>query len=193
MQFEARSEERIAISSNAITRNRSLQHTTFDLYWENGIHENWRWTFPQSVSVSKGTSNHAETEFAEMRTTELDYRIPGIPLSVVQQQVTTRTETVKKLIQKFESHPNKMFILNNTGSINKFSEESQKLITDMNNTEIVEVCEASSKRQCLDCFFFCEIGIVYCSCGRCLKPSQSTKNADKKNYDVFSVPGFVIE
>ena len=32
VQIEARSEERIAILSNTITRNRSLQHTTCDLF-----------------------------------------------------------------------------------------------------------------------------------------------------------------
>ena len=32
VQFKARSEERIAVLSNTITRNRSLQHTTCDLY-----------------------------------------------------------------------------------------------------------------------------------------------------------------
>ena len=32
VQFRARSEERVAILSNTITRNRSLQHMTCDLY-----------------------------------------------------------------------------------------------------------------------------------------------------------------
>ena len=39
VQLKARSEERIAILSNTITRNRSLQRTTCDLYWESGVHE----------------------------------------------------------------------------------------------------------------------------------------------------------
>ena len=64
--FKARSEERIAISSNTITRNRSLRYTAFDLCWESGMHEDWRWTTPPSISLSKGTSKHAETEFAEV-------------------------------------------------------------------------------------------------------------------------------
>ena len=33
--------ERIAVISNPIARNRSFQHTTCDLYWENGLHEDW--------------------------------------------------------------------------------------------------------------------------------------------------------
>ena len=33
---------------------------------------------------------------------------------------------------------------------------------------------------------------MYCSCGRCLKPSQSTKKLYKKNFDALSIPGYVI-
>ena len=36
-----------------------------------------------------------------------DYRIPGIPLSTVEQEDTNRKDKVKKLIKKFESHPHK--------------------------------------------------------------------------------------
>ena len=35
------------------------------------------------------------------------YRIPGIPLSAVEQQDTNRKDKVKNMIEKFESHPNK--------------------------------------------------------------------------------------
>ena len=79
----------------------------------------------------------------------VDYRIPGIPHSAVEQQDTNRRDTVKKLIQQFESHPNKESFLqdlNKTEEINEFIEKSQKLIADMNNTEIFELCETSSKK-----------------------------------------------
>ena len=39
VQFKARPEERIAVLSNTITRNRPLQHTACDLYRESGMHE----------------------------------------------------------------------------------------------------------------------------------------------------------
>ena len=119
-----------------------------------------------------------------------------MPHSAVQQQDTNRRETVKKLIQQFENHPNKeVFLqdLNKTEKIHKFSEKSKKLITDMGNTEIFELCETSSKKQCPDCALEWEICIVYCSCGRCLVPSQSTKKLDKKNYDALSIPSYVIQ
>ena len=73
-----------------------------------------------------------------------------------------------------------------TEEINAFSERSKKLIADMGITEIFELCETSSKIQW-------QIGIVYCSCGRSLKPSQKTKQFDKKNCDALSIPGYVIK
>ena len=53
MQFEARSEKRIAVLSNTIPRNRSLQHTTCDLYRESGIHEDWRGIVLQGISIPR--------------------------------------------------------------------------------------------------------------------------------------------
>ena len=76
----------------------------------------------------------------------VDYRIPGVPLSAVEQKDTHRKDKVKQLIEKFENHPNKESVFQDfkqTKEINKFSKESQDLTADMNNTEIFELCETS--------------------------------------------------
>ena len=107
----------------------------------------------------------------------VNYIIPSITHSAVEQQDTNRRDTVEKLIQPFESHPNKESFLQDSSKTEEnyeFSEKSQKLISDMNNTEIFELCETSSKMQCPDCAFFWEIFTVCCTCGRCLK--TFTKN-----------------
>ena len=77
--------------------------------------------------------------------------------------------------------------------INRFSEESQKLLEDLNQTEIFEFCENSAKLQCPDCNSFTEIGIIYCSCGRNLKYKRSPTTTQKANCDCTSIPGFVIK
>ena len=41
----------------------------------------------------------------------IDYRIPGIPHSLVRQVDTNRREKVKGLIQQFEDHPNRGMLL----------------------------------------------------------------------------------
>ena len=72
----------------------------------------------------------------------MDYRIPGVLLSVVEQQGTHRKDIVEKLIGKFENHPNKESFFQDfkqTKEINEFSKESQDLIADMNNTQIFEL------------------------------------------------------
>ena len=54
--------------------------------------------------------------------------------------------------------------------INKFIKESQDLVADMNNnTEIFELCETSSKKQCSDCNLYWEFGIIYCSLWKMLR------------------------
>ena len=79
----------------------------------------------------------------------------------------------------------------------KFDGVSQWSINDwmsfLNNTEIFELYETSSKQQCPDCNFFCEVGFVYCTCGRCLRLSRSEKEVDKSNNDVVSIPGYFIK
>ena len=71
----------------------------------------------------------------------------------VEQQDTSGENKVKKLIEKFENHQHKESFLQNlsqTQKINKFSKESKELVADMNNTEIFELCENSSKQQVLN-------------------------------------------
>ena len=99
----------------------------------------------------------------------VDDRISGVPLSAVEQQDTTRENKVKKLIEKFENHQHKESFRQDwsqTQKINKFSKESQELLADMNNTEISEPCENSSKQQCLERNTYWIIGIISCSSGR---------------------------
>ena len=48
--------------------------------------------------------------------------------------------------------------------INKFTEKSQDLLADMNNTEIFELCEDFSKQHCPECNTFWDIEMIYFSC-----------------------------
>ena len=70
----------------------------------------------------------------------MDNRIPGTSLSTVQEQDEQRQHTVAKLIEKFESHTlEDQFLtdMSQTKKVNRFSEASQKLVKDMNHTEIL--------------------------------------------------------
>ena len=210
VQFKARSVERIAILSTTITRNRS-QHTLPAICIEKAVcmktHVYQSPRLPRVIlkpnsqsgqqdqpdEEARKSSDHQsawERSYGETRSGNIDYRMPAIPHSSVQQQDTNRKATVKKFIQQFENHANKGPFLQD---LNKFSKESKKLITDMGNTETFELCETSSKKQCPDCDLYWESGVVYCSCGSCPTPSQSTKKLNKKNFDALSIPGYVIK
>ena len=130
------------------------------------------WDPPSESKSYRETSNNA-----------VDSRIPGIHLSTVEQQDTNRQNKVKKMIEKLENHHHKescLQDLSQTQKINKFSEESQDLIAEMNSTEIFELCENSSKKQCSECNTNWEIGIVYCSCGRNLKTLRRDQKSSKR-------------
>ena len=134
--------------------------------------------------------------YEETCNSTVDHRIAGVPLSAVEPQNTIRENSVKRLIEKFEKHKHKESFhqdLSQTQKINKFSKELQDLIADMNNTEIFELCEKSSKQQCSDCNAFWDMGIINCSCGRNMKSTRSPTEFDQNNRDVTSIPGYVIK
>ena len=91
----------------------------------------------QEARSSWKTQSDAQS-FQETGCNIKDYRVPGIPLSTVQQQDEQRLHTVAKLIEKFESHQHKeQFFkdISQTQKINRFCEASQKLLQDMDQTQ----------------------------------------------------------
>ena len=85
------------------------------------------------------------------------------------------------------------WILKKTEEFNPFSEKSKKLITDMGNAEIFELCETSSKKHCPDCALYWEVDIIYCTCGKCMQPTERNRQLNKARYDVLSIPGYVVK
>ena len=62
----------------------------------------------------------------------------------------------------------------------------------MGNNDIFEFYE-TSKRQCLDCAAYWEIGIVYCTCGKCMQPWERNRQLNRDRFDSLSIPGYVIK
>ena len=135
----------------------------------------------QEARSSWETQSDAQS-FRETGCNIVDYRVLGISLSTIQQQDEQRQHTVAKLIEKFGSHQQEEQFLKDmsqTQKISRFSEASQKMLQDMDQKEIFEP--------------FTEIGIIYCSCGRNLKTSQSPTTFQQDNYDFNLIPGYIIE
>ena len=82
--------------------------------WKNKVR---RRIVHQSVSISNITAKsrtQAEiaiwtSEIFHTRSSNIDFRIQGPPQTAVQEQDDIRRETVKKLIQQFETHPNRKY------------------------------------------------------------------------------------
>ena len=76
---------------------------------------------------------------------------------------------------------------------NQFSEKSKESIRSIGSTEYFELREITSKVQCQDWLLYWAIGIVYCSCGTCLRPSPKNRKLNKDQLDVLSIPIYVIK
>ena len=153
VRFKARSEERVAVLSITITRNRSLQHTTCDLCekavcMKTNEEQNYRVCqperFPCTMLKQNSQSGPQDQLDQEARTSSAHQSASGSCVKpaaatstteyqaylilTVQQQDTNRRETVKKLTQQFENHPHK-----------------ESFLQDLNKTEEI-MRSARSKR-----------------------------------------------
>ena len=139
--------------------------------------------------------SHQDAEsYRETRSNTADYRIPGFSISTVNCRMHDDKNNVTKLLEMFEKHQHEEQFLEDMGQkqeIHTLSEESQKLLDDMNQAENFQFCENSAKLQCLDCNAFTEIGISYCTCGRNLKYKRIPTITQKANCDITSIPVFV--
>ena len=112
---------------------------------------------------------------------DIDFRILGLPHSVVKQAENSR---VRELVKKIENHPHRQSLqrdLQQNKAFNPFSATSKKMIQDMGNVELFELFETDSKTQFKECFSYWSEGIVYCTCGHLLKESAGNRGVIPKN------------
>ena len=67
---------------------------------------------------------------------DMDFKIPGLPHSIVKQ---VHSASVRELIQKIENHPNRHALqrdLRQSHSFNPFSPESKQMILEVGNIEL---------------------------------------------------------
>ena len=124
---------------------------------------------------------------------DIDFRVSGLPHAVVKQAENSR---VRELAKKIESHPHRQDLqadLQQSNTYNPFSEKSKKMIQDMDNVELFELCETIPKVQCSECLLYWNQGIVYCTCGHLLRKSQSSRGILRWTLDLLSIPNYVIK
>ena len=124
---------------------------------------------------------------------DIDFRISGLPHSVVKQIESSR---VRDLIKKIENHPHRQdlqFDLRQNKAYNPFSERSKKMIKDIGNVELFDLCETNPKTQCTECLLYWSEGIVYCTCGHLLRESAASRGTIQWTLDLLSIPTYVIK
>ena len=98
----------------------------------------------------------AHHEQSMLNEVDIDFRIPGLPHSVVKQAENYRD---RELVKKIENHPHRQFLqrdLQQNKAHNPFSTTSKKMIQSMGNVELFELFETDPKTQCKECLSFLE-------------------------------------
>ena len=67
------------------------------------------------------------------------------------------------------------------------------MIREIGDVELFELCETIPKVQCSECCLYWNQGIVYCTCGRLLKESESSQSFHQWRLDAFSIQNYVIK
>ena len=129
--------------------------------------------------VDHDNSSHEQTMLNEVN---MDFRIPGLPHSVVKHAQGT---SVRELIQKIENNQidtlfNKIY--DKIKHLRPCSPESKKMIQEVGNNELFELLETDPETQCTACLSYWNVGIVYCTCGHFLH-KETTVNRKFVKYD----------
>ena len=125
---------------------------------------------------------------------DMDFRIPGLPHSVVKHAQST---SVRELIQKIENHPDRHALqqdLRQNQAKNPFSPELKKMIQEVGNIELFELLETDPKSHCKACLSYWNVGIVYCTCAHFLqKETEVNRGFVKHTMDLLSLPEYLIK
>ena len=131
--------------------------------------------------------------FTQLEEIDIDFKVSGLPHSVVKQAENFR---VRELVKKIESHPHREALqadLQQNNVYNPFSDDAKAMIREMGNVELLELCETIPNVQCSDCLLCWNQGVIYCTCGHLLVESESIQKFHKLRLDALSIPLYVIK
>ena len=73
------------------------------------------------------------------------------------------------------------------------AKKTKKMIREMGNVGLFELCETIPKVQCSECLLYWNQGIIYCTCGHLLRENQSSRRLHRLQLDILSIPNCVIK
>ena len=98
-------------------------------------------------------------------------------------------------MKKIESHPHRQALQadqQQNNAYNPLSEKSKKMIRDMGNAELFELCETIPKVQYSECLLYWNQGVIHCTCGHLWRESESSRHLHQWRFDALSIPHYVI-
>ena len=104
--------------------------------------------------VCRDASHEQGHEQSMLNEVDIDFRIPGLPHSVVKQAENYR---VRELVKKIENHPHRQSVQQDPQqdkAYNPFSTTTKKMIQDVGNVELFELFETDPKTQCKECLSY---------------------------------------
>ena len=138
-----------------------------------------------------GQLGHEQTMLNEVN---MDFRILGLPHSVVKHAGSSR---VRELVKKVENHPHRHSLqreLQQNEAYNPFSTTTKQMIHYVGNVELLELFETDPKTPCTERLSYWNEGIVYCTCGHFLKKvTEANRGFVKYTMDLLSIPEHVIK
>ena len=131
--------------------------------------------------------------FTQLEVLDIDFRVSGLPHAAVKQAEDFR---VRELVKKIESHPHRQDLqadLQQNNAYNPLVKKSKKMIREMGNVELFELCETIPKVQCTECLLYWNQAVIYCTCGHLLVESEPSQNFHQRRLDAFSIQNYVIK
>ena len=131
--------------------------------------------------------------FTQREEIDIDFRVSGLPHTVVKQAENFR---VRELVKKIESHPHRIALqadLQQNNAYNPLSDNSKVMIREMGNVELFELCETIPKVQCSQCLLCWNQGVICCTCGHLLKESETSQHFHQWRLDAFSIQNYIIK
>ena len=133
------------------------------------------------ASSSDHTEKHKENcdggAYKHIGRGEIDFRIQGLLHSAVEHDYICK-EAVQKFFHQFETHPDREALqtdLDKDQAFNPFSEQSKDMIYNVGSMECLKIGEITPNIKCANCMTYWTKGVVFCSCGTCLRPSDKVR------------------
>ena len=124
---------------------------------------------------------------------DIDFKILGLPHSVVKQADNYR---VRELVKKIENHPHRHALqrdLQQNKAYNPFSATSKKMIQDMGNVELFAMFETDPKTQCKECLLYWSEGIVRLLHMPASLESAANRGVIECTLDLLSIPEYIMK